>query len=43
MRNKSAKKLRKLANLMMVGKPKEETDKMYKKMKKIHKVNKGEL
>lgn len=43
MRNKSAKKLRKLAEHMTVGKPTHETKKIYKRLKSVHKTNKKEI
>jgi hypothetical protein len=43
MKNKSAKKLRKLAEHLTVGKTKSETKKVYKRLKSVHKTNKKEL
>jgi len=43
MKGKSAKKLRRLAKLMTVGKLPSETEKVYKRLKDIHKKNKKEL
>jgi len=43
MKGKSAKKLRRLAKLMTVGKLPAETEKVYKRLKEVHKNNKGEL
>ncbi len=43
MKGKSAKKLRRLANILTVGKTSEETRKVYQKLKNVHKSNKGEL
>lgn len=40
MKGKSAKKLRRLANIMTVGKSPEETRKVYQRLKTIHKDNK---
>ncbi len=42
MRNKQAKKLRKLAALMTQGRP-QETRKVYQRLKSVHKDNKGEI
>ena len=41
MRGTSAKKLRRLANALTIGKPKEETRIVYQRLKKVHKANKG--
>lgn len=43
MRNQSSKKLRKLAEHLSVGKTKQETRKVYQRLKNVHKINKGEL
>lgn len=43
MKNKSAKKLRRLAILMTVGKTPQETKKVYKNLKSVHKDNKKEI
>lgn len=43
MRGKSAKKIRRLAAIMTVGKSLFETRKVYKRLKDVHKENKGEL
>lgn len=43
MRNKSAKKLRRLAEHMTVGKSKQETKKVYKRLQTVHKTNQGEI
>ena len=45
MRNKSAKKLRRLAEALTVGKTKTETRQAYQRLKNVHKINKikGEL
>lgn len=43
MKNKSAKKLRRLAERMTVGKSKEETKKVYDRLKNVHKSNRKEL
>lgn len=43
MKNKSAKKLRRLAEHIGVGKTKAEVKKLYKKLKSVHKSNNKEL
>jgi len=43
MRNQSAKKLRRLAEHLTVGKTPKETRKVYKRLKQVHKDNKGEI
>lgn len=42
MNKRQAKKLRKLAKAITIAKP-NETDKVYKRLKEIHKSNKKEL
>ena len=42
MRKKSVKKLKQLAALMTQGRP-EQTKKVYKNLKQVHKDNKGEI
>lgn len=42
MKGKSAKKLKRLAKAMTIGKSPEETEKVYKRLKTVHKSNKGE-
>lgn len=42
MKGKSAKKLRTLAERLTVGKTEEETRKVYQRLKKVHKSNRGE-
>lgn len=41
MNSKQAKKIRRLAERMTMGKSKQETDKVYNRLKKIHKETKG--
>ena len=43
MRKKSAKKLKQLAKHMTVGKSEEETKRIYKRLKTVHKLNKKEI
>lgn len=43
MKNKTAKKLRKLAEHLTVGKSPEETKKVYKRLKEVLKINKREI
>lgn len=43
MNNKSAKKLRRLARHLTVGKTFEETKVVYKKLKAVHKENKKQI
>ena len=43
MNSKSAKKLRRLANAISIGKSKEETRKIHQRLKNVHKTNKKEL
>lgn len=42
MRNKTAKKLRREAEMLTIGKSKHETRKQYRRMKKVYKLVKGE-
>ena len=43
MKGKSAKKLRRLSKVIGVGKTPQEQDKIYQRLKKVHKSNKGEI
>ncbi len=43
MNEKTAKKLRRIAEQLTVGKTKEETRKQYKRLKKVHKLENGEI
>lgn len=42
MNGKSAKKLRRLARVLTIGKSKEETELVYNRLKTVHKSNKKE-
>lgn len=43
MKGKSAKKLRRLAKVIGGGKTPQEQEKIYKRLKNVHKANKGEI
>tara|TARA_R110000868_G_scaffold287261_2_gene547647 strand:- start:479 stop:610 length:132 start_codon:yes stop_codon:yes gene_type:complete len=43
MRKKSAKKLRRLARALTAGNKFENIEKVYQRLKKVHKSNKGEV
>lgn len=43
MRKKSAKKLKRLAKMLTHGKPPTETDKVYNRLKNVHKTNRGQI